>query len=79
VRHRDWPVLFGQTHPFNKGPEFSVGELLQPVEVAKLRFRSRLGFVRPEAPIGLPMLDDRSADGIAKLAIFEPVLTLEEK
>ncbi len=78
VRRRDdWSVRFGQTHPFNKGPEFGLGELFQPVEIGKLRFWSGLGFVEPVAPISLPVHADWSADGIAKLSIFEPILAWE--
>ena len=78
VRRRDdWSVRFGETHPINKGPEFGLGEFLQPVEVGKLRIRSGLGFVKPVAPIRLPVYANWSADCIAKLSIFEPVLAWE--
>src|ERR1019366_4487300 len=49
----------------------------QAVKIGNLRFWSGLGFVKPIAPIRLPVHADWSADGIAKFSIFEPILAWE--
>ena len=50
---------------------------VNPVEIGKLSFRSGLGFIKPVAPIRLPVHAERSADGVAVLSVFEPVLARE--
>lgn len=58
----------------NKVSEFLFRQLFETVKVAQLRFRSWRGFVEPVPLVGLPVDTERSADGIAVLAIFKPIL-----
>jgi hypothetical protein len=79
VRDRgDRPVRFREAHPLNEPLQLGLCELRQLVEISELSFRRGFGFVKPVAPIGLPMDAQRRSNGVAELSVSKAVLARED-
>ena len=61
----------------NDRSEPVLSELCQSIEIGKLRFWRRCGFLEPISKIRLAMHAKRRADRVAILAFFKTILTRE--
>ena len=71
-------IRFGQTHSLDESLQSILGELPQTVEVGELRLRGHVGVIEPVPQIRLPMHAKRRANGIAVLAVIDPVLSRKD-